>query len=376
MIITKVGWKKYRVAFVKPFETAHGQLLFREGLLVKITAADLEGWGEIAPLPDFGEGGTVTDALVLLQKIAPALAGLEIEQLLAGALDTLIEQASQELAATNPNLNITGQVESTLRFGLELAAYDILARAHNLPLAQYWGATLAPLEVNATIGTPDIAGTVEATNRLVAAGYRCIKLKVGMASNEAAEIARVAAVRQVLDSFSQPLRLRLDANEAWTVPQAIRLLKQMARYDLELVEQPVPGADIAGLAAVRHATGLNIAADESVTSVRAAREIVAAHAAQVLVIKPSLVGGVQAACAIIKLAEAAGLRTLVTTALETGVGIAGAFHLAQTLRRPALACGLATAQLLKDTLVTNLPQIQNGLMLPSATPGLGIRVNT
>ena len=375
MIITGLIWHQYRVAFAKPFETAHGQLLFREGLLVKMVAADIEGWGEIAPLPDFGEGGTLADALALLQKMTPALAGLEIEQLLAGRLDTLIERASQELSVTNPNLKITGQVQSTLRFGLELAAYDILARAYGLPLAQYWGATLAPLEVNATIGTPDTAGAIRATRHLVEMGYRCVKLKVGMAGNEAAEISRVAAVRKALDSFSQPLRLRLDANEAWTVPQAIRLLKQMSCFDLELVEQPVSGADIAGLAAVRHATGLTIAADESVTSVGAAREIIAAHAAQVLVIKPSLVGGVQATRAIIKLTEATGLSNIITTALDTGVGIAGAFHLAQTLRRPTLACGLATAQLLTDTLVTNLPQIHDGRMLPSAAPGLGISVN-
>jgi len=374
MIITKVGWTKYRVAFTRPFETAHGLLLFREGLLVKMVAPGFEGWGEIAPLPDFGEGGTVMDALALLQKIVPALAGLEVEQLLAGTLDALIEQASQELSALSPDLKITGQVQSTLRFGLELAAYDILARACNLPLAEYWGVTLAPLEVNATIGTPDLAETVGATRHLVEAGYKCIKLKVGITANETAEIARVAAVRQVLDSFSQPLRLRLDANEAWTVPQAIRLLKQMVCCNLELVEQPVAGVNIAGLAQVRHATGLTIAADESVVSVEAAREIIAAQAAQVLVIKPSLVGGVQAARAIIKLVEAAGLRGLVTTALDTGVGIAGAFQLALTLRRPPLACGLATAQLLTDTLVTNLPQIQNGWMLPLSAPGLGIEV--
>jgi o-succinylbenzoate synthase len=375
----------YRIPFVKPFETAHGQMLFREGALLKVEATTpqessklnlpLTGWGEAAPLPDFGEGGTLTETLILLNQIKLYLPNTTIEELLAGKLEFIIGEATASLLQKQPNLKFSQQVSSVVRFGLELAFFDILAQAQQQPLAVFWGATLAPLPVNATIGTPSLDGAVESATRLAQAGFECFKLKVGVASTAATEIARVAAVRQALDKIGQGLRLRLDANEAWSVPQAISLLQQLSQYDLELVEQPVSASDMAGLAQVRYATGLKIAADEAITSLSAGQKIIQSQAADVLVIKPAFVGGIQATRQLIQLAETAGLQVLITSTLDTGVGIAAALHLALLLKRPPLACGLATTTLLENTLTEITPPIQNGLMFPSGEIGLGLKIS-
>src|SRR5262249_50094055 len=155
----------------------------------------------------------------------------------------------------------------------------------------------------------------------------------------AAELARIAAIRATLGA---DVRLRIDANAAWDVPEAIAIIRAAERYQLELVEQPV--ADLAGMAQVRAASPTPIAADESVGGPPHATKVIAAGAADVLVIKPMMAGGLRRARAIIVQAQLAGLQALVTTTIDAGVGVAAALHLAATLP-PQLACGLATGPL-------------------------------
>jgi len=168
-----------------------------------------------------------------------------------------------------------------------------------------------------------------------------------MGSREA-EIARVAAVRAAL---GPAIRLRLDANGAWGVDEAIAIIRAVERYGIELVEQPAPVDDLAGLARVRAAVDTPIAADESVGGPEQARQVVEAGAADVLIVKPIPAGGLRRAREVIALAQAAGLRALVTTTIDSGVGVAAALHLAATLPAPPLACGLATGPLLVGDLI-------------------------
>jgi L-alanine-DL-glutamate epimerase-like enolase superfamily enzyme len=165
------------------------------------------------------------------------------------------------------------------------------------------------------------------------------------------------------------VRLRIDANAAWEVPEAIALIRAAEPYRLELVEQPV--ADIAGLAQVRAAVHTLIAADESVGGPEQAAQVIAAGAADVLVIKPMMAGGLRRARAIIAQAQLAGLQALVTTTIDAGVGVAAALHLAATLPTP-LACGLATGSLLAGDLLIHPIVVRNGALHVPDQPGLGV----
>ncbi|HET7034652.1 MAG TPA: enolase C-terminal domain-like protein, partial [Thermomicrobiaceae bacterium] len=169
--------------------------------------------------------------------------------------------------------------------------------------------------------------------------------------------------------------LRLDANGGWSVAEALALLRSVAPLGIELIEQPVAAADLEGLARVRAAGLVPVAADEAVTDLETVKRIVALGAADVLVVKPMLAGGPRAGRAIVEMARAAGLCALVTTTIDSGVGIAAALHLAATLPNPPLACGLGTRSLLAGDLVTGLPPVVSGsLRLPSGF-GLGIRLD-
>jgi O-succinylbenzoate synthase len=175
-------------------------------------------------------------------------------------------------------------------------------------------------------------------------GCSTAKVKVAQAGQGLADdLDRVAAVREVLGPAG---RVRIDANAAWDVEQAVRALTALARYDLEYAEQPCAGLD--ELAAVRTAlarSGVDVAvaADESVRKAEDPLHVVLSGAADVVVLKVAPLGGVAPA---LEVAQACGLPVVVSSALDTSVGIAAGLALAAALPDLPYACGLGTAGLL------------------------------
>ena len=175
-------------------------------------------------------------------------------------------------------------------------------------------------------------------------GCRTAKVKVAQAGQGLADdLDRVAAVRDVLGAAG---RVRVDANAAWDVEQAVRALTALARYDLEYAEQPCAGLD--ELAAVRTALARSgvevlVAADESVRKAEDPLRVALAGAADVVVLKVAPLGGVAPA---LEVAQACGLPVVVSSALDTSVGIAAGLALAAALPDLPYACGLGTAGLL------------------------------
>jgi L-alanine-DL-glutamate epimerase-like enolase superfamily enzyme len=149
----------------------------------------------------------------------------------------------------------------------------------------------------------------------------------------------------------------------------------MRPFELELIEQPAPAGRLDALRRVREASGLPIAADESVTSPAAAAALLASKAVDVLVLKPMVLGGLRVSLAIAQRAAREGVSCIVTTTIDTGVATAAALHLAAAIPGAPLANGLATAAFLaSDLLVAPLP-IEAGSMAVPAAPGLGVSVD-
>jgi O-succinylbenzoate synthase len=205
----------------------------------------------------------------------------------------------------------------------------------------------------------------EETRRFVELGFGCIKVKVSPV-NLSNDDARLAAIRA---AAGRQVQLRIDANASWSVEQAVEAISRLEAHGLEYVEQPV--AQIQDLARVRRQVQTPIAADESVTSVVAVDTIAKAHAADLVVVKPALLG-LRASVDIAKRAIAAGLDVVVTSTLDTSVGIAAALQLAATLPEPALPCGLATVDLLAGDLVYEPLVVRDGHMELPDSPGLGV----
>ncbi len=174
-------------------------------------------------------------------------------------------------------------------------------------------------------------------------GCTTAKVKVAQAGQRLADdVARVAAVREVLGPQG---RLRVDANAGWTLEQARRALDALAPYGLEYAEQPC--ASLADLAALR-GRGVLVAADESVRKAEDPLRVAREGAADVLVLKVAPLGGVGPALAV---ARACGLPVVVSSALDTSVGIAAGVALAAALPDLPYACGLATTSLMAADVV-------------------------
>ncbi len=198
----------------------------------------------------------------------------------------------------------------------------------------------ASVPVNVTVPAvgPDRAHAI-----VRAGGCTTAKVKVAEPGQSPAEDeARVEAVR---DALGPSGRIRVDANGGWDVDAAVAAIGRLDRAagGLEYVEQPC--ASVEDLAAVRRAVGVPIAADESIRRAADPYRVRDLEAADVAVLKVQPLGGVRAC---LRIAEDIGLPVVVSSALETSVGIAAGVALAAALPELPYACGLATVQLLTD----------------------------
>ena len=214
----------------------------------------------------------------------------------------------------------------------------------------------ASVEINTMIPrvAPDIAARMA-----VAAGCHTIKVKVGDPEGE----ARVRAVREAVGPAAH---IRLDANGSWDLEQAIRALEVLARYDIELVEDPVP--TLADLALLRRRTSIPLAAETSIRTMEDVIEMRRLDAADVLVIKPQRIGGIVAA---LHAAELAAIPVVVSSALETSVGLAACLAVAAALPASPYAHGIGTATLLAEDVASDpLLPVQGRLVPRRVEPDL------
>lgn len=204
----------------------------------------------------------------------------------------------------------------------------------------------APVRSSVPVNCTVPAVGPESAARIVAAsGCRTAKVKVAEPGQSLADdLDRVAAVR---DALGPSGRIRVDANGAWSVDDAVSALARLAVYDLEYAEQPC--ARVEDLALVRRRSGVQIAADESIRRASDPYRVRELEAADVAVLKVQPLGGVRAC---LEIASRIGMPAVVSSALETSVGIAAGVALAAALPSLPYACGLATVSMFGHDVVS------------------------
>jgi L-Ala-D/L-Glu epimerase len=339
--------RPFRLPLRVPLATAHGRRTAVEGLrlLLKDTSGGF-GLGEVTPLPEFG-----TETFASAQE---ALASLRL-----GPAPRTVEALplAYSLPAGAP----------ATRAGVEMAFLDLLARQKGVALGRLLGASdVHAVEVNALLAQQTPHGASLEASAAVAAGFRTLKVKVGTAP-ERLDTERLWAVR---DAVGPTVRLRVDANGAWTEAEARVRLAPLVALGLEYVEQPVLPEDIAGLRRLRAL--LPVAADEALGRKDALAALLDGEegpAADVLVLKLPVLGGLLPALHLARRAQVLGVGAVVTSAMDGAVGRAAGAHLALALGGP-LAHGLATGLLLLED-PGAVPLVSGALALTDA-PGLGI----
>jgi len=211
----------------------------------------------------------------------------------------------------------------------------------------------ASVAVNVTVPA---VGPGQAHAIVAGSGCRTAKVKVAEPGQPAAaDIERVEAVR---DAIGADGRIRVDANGGWDVTEAARALRALARFGLEYAEQPC--GTLAELAELRGQVDVPLAADESIRRAEDPLKVRAAGAADIVVLKAQPLGGVRAA---LEIAAACGLPVVVSSAVESSVGLAAGVALAAALPELDYACGLATMSLLSGD-VTAVPLAESRGQLP------------
>jgi O-succinylbenzoate synthase len=214
--------------------------------------------------------------------------------------------------------------------------------------------------VNCTVpavGPQQAAEIVRSAN-----GCRTAKVKLAEPGQTLADdIARVEAVR---DAIGAEGRVRIDVNGAWTVEQAVRAVGELSRFDLEYVEQPC--ASVEELAELRRRIDVPVAADESIRRADDPLRVAELEAADVAVLKVQPLGGVRAG---LRIAEQIGLPVVVSSALESSVGVSAGVALAAALPELPYACGLGTVALFERD-VAREPLLPAAGFLPVRRPEL------
>lgn len=212
-----------------------------------------------------------------------------------------------------------------------------------------------PVNVTVPATSPERARQIVA-----ASGCRTAKVKVAeKGQTDGEDIERVAAVR---DALGPGGRIRVDANGGWSVEQAARMLKRLSPYGLEYAEQPCATLD--ELAALRRRADVPVAADESIRKAEDPLTVRAVGAADIVMVKVQPLGGVRRA---LRVADACGLPVVVSSAVDSSVGLAAGVALAAALPELPYACGLATMSLLTGD-VTAEPLAESGGALPVRRP--------
>ncbi len=319
--------RRLSIPFREPFATAGGVVAARDILLLRVEDGDgAAGHGEAAPFEPY-DGVSIEDAATALRDGRAAADG-------SGA-------PPQARAAE------------------EMARLDLDARREGRSIGEPGAEAIA---VNRTLpaGPPEeVAQRAKAGLR---AGYSCFKLKVGLPD----DAERVAAVREAIGPWPA---LRLDANGAWPAAEAISTIESLARFDLQLVEQPC--RTLEELARVRTAVDVPIAADEPIASPEDVERAVAAGACDAVNVKLAGSGGFMRAREALRAASRHGLAAFLSSTLDGPWGIAASLQLAAS-EGVSLACGLATLELFDARLARALPPPAGGLLGVPQGPGLGV----
>jgi L-Ala-D/L-Glu epimerase len=322
-----------------PFVSSRGSVGVRELLLVRIEGADGQiGFGEAAPLVSY-DGVRIEDVRAALE---------DCRRVLSGADDTSRVDA---LAACAQAAALPEAVAA-----IDLALWDLAGRRAGEPVWRMLGARPGgPVEVNSTIASPDRAGAASEAARARAAGFRCVKAKVGIGD----DAGRLAAVRA---AAGRETAIRIDANGAWSADEALAALRALEPVGIELCEEPVTGLE--AIALVAACTATPIAVDES------ARDpaVFERRACDAVCLKIARCGGISGVIDAAGRARMAGYQVYLASTLDGPLGIAAALHAAVAVG-PDRPCGLATLGIF-DRRADPLPALDGRIARPSGA-GLG-----
>jgi muconate cycloisomerase len=332
-------------------------------ILVKMTADDgTVGWGEAGPSRRWSAETTHSCYTTIKEYLAPVLLGRDPFDIagLHAAMNT-------ELA---PGLD-PGQ--PIAKAAIDLAVHDLVCKRLGIPLQDWFGAKGADrIELSYLVSAPDVAGVEEQVAAGLAEGYRAFKVKVG--HEPKLDIERVRAVLGAVVPATKGGTVWVDANQGYTLAEALRAARGFEALGIELFEQPIPMAEFQGMKKLLSATSMTIALDEAAMGLPVVVELIRREAVEALVIKVNKVGGLHYARQLCDLARSAGLGLIGSGLMDAPIGFAASVHLfaAYGLDYP---CDLNGPQFIAEDYLKSPVPMEGKFALVPKGPGLGIDID-
>ena len=310
MKITEVRIGRISVPLRTPFKTALRTVNSVEDVVVEIhTDCGAVGYGEAPPTGVIT--GDTTSAIIgaIQDHIAKNILGKDVDE-----FEDLL-QLVQKCIVHN----------SSAKAAVDMALWDLYGQLYQIPVYKLMGGAKKQIVTDLTISVNDPEIMVRDALNALERGYDCLKMKVGV--NPELDVARLSAVR---NAVGKDVTIRIDANQAWTPKQAVKILNSMQELglDIELVEQPVKAHDFEGLKYVTEHSYVPVLADESVFSPEDAMTIMKMGAADLINIKLMKCGGLYNALKIASAAEVFGVECMIGCMLEAKIAVNAAVHLA------------------------------------------------
>lgn len=335
----KIDWTRHDLATARPFGIARWTHQSYPRVWVSLRRDGASGWGEATPNAYYGE--TVDTVLAVLPELAEAVPDDPWGWW----------EAAEAMEARFPHHHRSAQA------AIEAALLDLAGHTAGLPAHRLLGLPASGGITSVTVGLGSHEQVREQAAEHVRAGRMSLKVKLGGDDDE--------GVLQAIREAAPEATLRIDANAAWTVRQALAALPMLEAYQVELIEQPVAGDDPRGLAEVTRASRIPVAADESFVSLRDLRHL---HA-DVVNVKLAKVGGPRRAMAALEAARNFGFGTMLGCMIESSLATAAALQVAALADRLDLDGPL----LLAEDPWSGPTWERDGHVRPGAGPGLGVQ---
>jgi len=351
--ITDIEIFLFDIPLASPFRIAIGEMKAANDLLVRIrTDQGIVGLGEACPFPPITGETQATNAA----------AARSIRDMLAGkdplAIDSLLREIGP-LVHSNPSAVAA----------FDMALYDILGKVAGLPLFRLLGGTKNTFETDITTSLDTLENMTAESKKYADMGYKTLKVKVGLDPDE--DFARLSAIRAAV---GRGVAIRIDANQGWTVPQAIYALRKMEPLAVEFCEQPVLASDTAGLRTVRSQSPIAIMADEALFGPADAIKLIRAEACDTFNIKVMKAGGLLNSIRIAHIADAANMRCMVGCMLESKLALTAAAHVVASQANIVYADLDGNSEHVTDPIIDGITVKAGVLTLPEK-PGLGCDVD-
>ncbi|HQR74249.1 MAG TPA: dipeptide epimerase [Sulfurovum sp.] len=353
MKITAIRTTLLKAPLKTPFVTALRRVEALEDLVVIIECDNgLVGYGEGAPTPQI-TGETIGSMMATIEFIKPHLLGREIEDFdgLLKVVHTLIVK------------------NTTAKSALEIALYDLKAKAQKLPLFRMLGGSQTVFTTDITISMGDTQQMITDSLHAVGLGYKTLKIKIG--ENPQKDAERIIALHEAL---GKDITLRLDANQGWRAEDAVKLLHTIENKDIvaEFIEQPVPADDIEGLKYIKERVQTPLLADESIFSLKDAKKLLEMQAIDYVNIKLAKTAGITEALKLADLAKEFGVKCMMGCMLEGPIAVAAGVHVASAKADVITMLDLDAVSLLASHPVQTSIVFNESEIILSDGSGLGV----